>query len=89
MDEAIYRQVDRLAQLPISRALRELALPLVLSNGLLTGYQLVNTFWVGRLGTTAVASVSVTFPVIYLFVCFGGGIGGCRVHFGRSTRWCS
>lgn len=44
------------------------------ANLLQTAYHLTDTFWVGRLGREAVASVSVTFPVIFLLVSLGGGL---------------
>jgi len=74
MDDTLHRTVTRLTQLSIPRALAALALPIVLANTLLTAHQLVNTFWVGRLGAPAVAAVSVSFPVIFLLVSVGGGL---------------
>lgn len=59
---------------PILRALVQLALPIVLANVLQTVYQLVDTFWVGRLGAEAVAAVSLSFPVIFLLISIGGGV---------------
>ena len=58
----------------IARALLRLAGPVVLANVLQTVYQLTDTFWVGRLGTEAVAAVSFSFPIIFLLISFGGGI---------------
>ena len=49
----------------IMKALFGLAVPIVLTNLLHTAYQLVDTFWVGRLGADAVASVSLSFPLIH------------------------
>jgi|SRR3984957_2907198 len=67
------RNVVRLSQISIGRAILSLAMPIVLSNTLVIGHQLANAFWLWKLGTTAVAAVSVTFPVICLLVAFGGG----------------
>jgi len=74
MDGTVNQHVDRLAQLPIPKALGILSYPLVLSNTLFTSHQVVNTFWVGKLGATAIAAVSVSFPVIFLLVSLGGGL---------------
>ena len=63
-----------MTQGPIARALVTLAVPIVLSNMLQTAYQLVDAFWVGRLGAGAVASVSACFPVIFLMIALGGGL---------------
>lgn len=60
---------------PIPRALITLAIPIILGNVLQTGYQLTDAFWVGRLGAAAVAAVSVTFPVTFLVIALGSGLG--------------
>lgn len=59
---------------PIPRALVTLAIPIILGNLLQTGYQLTDAFWVGRLGATAVAAVSVSFPVTFLVIALGAGL---------------
>src|ERR1700744_4070371 len=59
---------------PISRALVSLAIPIILANFLQTGYQLTDAFWVGRLGASAVAAVSVSFPVTFLVIALGAGL---------------
>lgn len=60
---------------PIIKSLIGLALPIVFANIMQTAYQLVDTFWVGRLGAEAVAAVSLSFPVIFLLISLGGGLG--------------
>jgi putative MATE family efflux protein len=60
---------------PIGNALIRLAIPIILSNVLQTGYQLTDAFWVGRLGAAAVAAVSVSFPVSFLVIALGAGFG--------------
>ncbi|MBA4336407.1 MATE family efflux transporter [bacterium] len=59
---------------PILKSLIALALPIVFANVLQTAYQLVDTFWVGRLGAEAVAAVSLSFPIIFLLISLGGGL---------------
>jgi putative MATE family efflux protein len=59
---------------PITRALVTLAVPIILANILQTGYQLTDSFWVGRLGAAAVAAVSVSFPVTFLVIAMGSGL---------------
>ncbi len=56
------------------RALLTLAGPIMLANLLQTGYQLADAFWVGRLGASAVAAVSVSFPVTFLVIALGSGL---------------
>ena len=60
---------------PIGRALVTLAIPIILGNLLQTGYQLTDAFWVGRLGATAVAAVSVSAPLTFLVIALGSGLG--------------
>ncbi|QKG53806.1 MATE family efflux transporter [Hymenobacter sp. BRD67] len=57
----------------ILKALLTLALPIVFGNLLQTGYQLVDAFWVGRLGAGAVAAVAVCFPINFLLMALGSG----------------
>jgi putative MATE family efflux protein len=59
---------------PIMKSLVALSIPIVFGNILQTAYQLVDTFWVGRLGAEAVAAVSLSFPIIFLLISLGGGL---------------
>jgi len=56
------------------KSLISLSLPIIFANILQTAYQLTDTFWVGRLWTNAVASVSISFPIIFLIISLGGGL---------------
>ena len=59
---------------PLLRSLLTLAVPIVLANVLQSGYQLIDAFWVGRLGGAAIAAVSLSFPVMFLMFAIGGGL---------------
>jgi putative MATE family efflux protein len=74
MDAILHRNVTRLAQASMGRALFSLALPIVLSNTLVTSHQLINALWLGRLGAGAVAAVSISFPIVFLLAALGGGV---------------
>jgi len=50
----------------IPRTLVGLALPLVAQNVVRVAQQVIDTFWLGRLGETAVAAVGLTIPVLGL-----------------------
>jgi putative MATE family efflux protein len=63
----------RLLEGPILSSLIVLAVPIVLTNLLQTAYQLIDAFWVGRLGGEAVAVMSVVFPVSFLAIALGMG----------------
>jgi len=63
----------KLTEGPILRSLIAMAVPLILANVLQAAYQLIDAFWVGRLGGDAVAAVSVSFPVMFLSISLGLG----------------
>ena len=63
-----------LTQQPIGAALLRLAVPIILGNLLQTGYQLIDAFWVGRLGAAAVAAVAISFPITFLVIAMGAGL---------------
>lgn len=74
MDSILDRKVTGLSQRSIGKALFSLSLPIVISNTLYMSHQLVNAFWVGRLGADAIATVSVSSPVVFLLVSLSGGL---------------
>ena len=51
-----------------------LAFPIALANVLQAAYQLIDAYWVGRLGGSAVAAVSVSTPVMFLTIGLGVGL---------------
>jgi putative MATE family efflux protein len=55
-------------------SLLKLSGPIVLANILQTAYQLIDTFWLGRLGAGAVAAVSLSFPILFLIISVGIGL---------------
>jgi putative MATE family efflux protein len=65
---------ERLLEGPILRSLLTLAVPIALANVLQAAYQLIDAFWVGRVGGDAVAAVSVSTPVMFLTIALGAGL---------------
>jgi putative MATE family efflux protein len=63
----------RLLEGPIVTSLFLLAVPIMGTNLLQIAYQLIDAFWVGRLGADAVASVSISMPVMFLMISAGIG----------------
>src|SRR5947207_7168222 len=59
---------------PIIRSLLALAVPIMAANILQSAYQIIDAFWVGRLGGAAVAAVSLSFPVMFLMFAVGAGL---------------
>lgn len=58
----------------ILKAIIFLAIPLILTNALQTIYQITDTFWVGQLGTSAVAATTISFPITFILLSIGMGI---------------
>jgi putative MATE family efflux protein len=50
-----------------------LSAPIVLSQMLQVGYNLADTFWVGRLGQEAVSALSYSWPLVFLMISVAGG----------------
>jgi putative MATE family efflux protein len=55
------------------RPLVVLSLPIVLSQMLQVGYNLADTFWVGRVGQEAVSALSYSWPLVFLMISVAGG----------------
>lgn len=50
-----------------------LSSPIVLTQLLQVGYNIADTFWVGRVGSDAVAALSYSFAIIFLMISVAGG----------------
>jgi putative MATE family efflux protein len=72
--DVLDRRTRQITEGSILLALLRIAGPVVVSTMLQSSYQLVNTFWVGRLGAAAVAAVAVSAPITFLLVVLGGGL---------------
>ncbi len=57
----------------ILKSLLVMALPIILANFFQAAYQLIDSFWVGRLGGEAVAAVSISMPIIFFLTSLGIG----------------
>jgi putative MATE family efflux protein len=58
----------------IGKPLFYLSLPIVITNLLQTAYNLVDTIWLGRYSTEALAAISFAFPVVFFLISLGLGI---------------
>jgi len=74
ISETKNRKLPDLVNGPILKSLITLSIPIVFINILHTAYQLIDTFWVGRLGAEAVAAVSLSFPILFLILSLAGGL---------------
>ena len=56
------------------RPLFFLSLPVVITNLLRTAYSLADTFWVGRISKQALAAITFSYPLVFLFIALGMGV---------------
>ncbi len=59
---------------PILRPLFTLSLPIMITYGMQTAYNVADTFWLGRIGAEAVAALSIAWPLIFLLISIAGGL---------------
>jgi len=60
---------------PIGKTLIRLALPMVFGMAAIILFNVIDTFYVGRLGATQLAAMSFTFPVVYMLTHLTVGLG--------------
>ncbi len=65
----------RLTEDPIGKSLISLMLPMLIGMLALISYSLVDTFFIGQLGTMELAAVSFTFPVSFIVGSISVGLG--------------
>ena len=58
---------------PIPALIRRLAVPASIGFFFNTMYNVVDTFWAGRLSTDALAALSLSFPVFFVLLAMGSG----------------
>jgi len=58
----------------VFKSILMISIPVILANVLQTVYQLIDMFWVGRLGTEAVAAVSLSFPLLFFITSMAMGL---------------
>lgn len=80
-----------LTNVPVFQALIQLSIPLVLINVILTLYQVVDMFWVAKLGTESIAAISLSFPIIFVInsIMFGVSSSGAIIiaqYFGKKEH---
>lgn len=58
----------------MTKAIMNLAFPLMINNLIQTLYNMVDGIWLGRLGATEFAATTFVSPVIFLFITVGSGL---------------
>jgi putative MATE family efflux protein len=64
---------DDLVTAPVGVLVRRLAIPASVGFFFNTMYNVVDTFWAGRLSTDALAALSLSFPVFFVLIAMGSG----------------
>lgn len=72
---------DRILSGPILPTMVRLAWPVMLTAALQALYNLVDAFWLGRLGTAAVAAPGMAWPILFFFMSFAGGFQAAGTTF--------
>src|SRR3989338_8386223 len=67
-------RVDQFIENP-RKALIKLSLPIVVAMVVQIMYNIVDTAFVGRLGAEAIAALTFSFPLFFIFVSLNSGIG--------------
>jgi putative MATE family efflux protein len=66
---------ERLGYAPLGRLLLRLSLPSIAATVTLSLYNVVDTFWVSKLGHGAIAALTIVFPYQILVIALGVGTG--------------
>jgi len=74
-------RAEAMGREPIWRLMARFAIPPIVSMVALASYNLVDAYFVGRLGTAQLAALAVAFPVMLIFmsVMMGSGIGAASL----------
>ena len=67
-------KVDKFIKNP-KKALFYLSIPIVITLLVQTLYNIVDTIYIGRLGTDAIAALTFSFPIFFVFIALNTGIG--------------
>ena len=70
-----------LTQGSITSNIIKLSWPLVTANLIQSLYNIVDTFWLGKLGPLAINAPTISWPVIFLVISFAGGFGMAGTSF--------
>ena len=60
---------------PVAPTLAKLALPMIIGIVAMMAFNLVDTYFVGQLGTKELAAMSFTFPVVMIISSLALGLG--------------
>lgn len=70
-EEQRQQKFDRMTKTPIPRLIGELAVPTIISILVTSFYNMADTFFVGKINTSATAAVGIVFPLMAMIQAFG------------------
>ncbi len=70
---------DEILEGSIVRTILVLAIPVMISSALHTGFNIVDTYWLGRLGRAEVGAPAAAWPVLFTFLSLGMGLSTAGV----------
>ncbi len=70
---------DEILNGPIVKTILILALPVMISSALHTGFNIVDTYWLGKLGAAEVGAPTAAWPVLFTFLSLGMGLSTAGV----------
>lgn len=70
-EEQRQQKFDRMTKTPILRLIGELAVPTIISMLVTSFYNMADTFFVGKINTSATAAVGIVFPLMAMIQAFG------------------
>ena len=68
-------KVNELTTKPVPQLIRQIAIPASVGFFFNTMYNVVDTFFGGLISTQAIAALSLSFPVFFIIIALGSGIG--------------
>ncbi len=72
---------DSILNGPIIRTTLNLAAPIIVANFVNISYNLIDAFWLGKVGAEAFSAPTVSWPIIFLFFAIGMGLSFAGVTF--------
>ena len=70
-EEQRQQKFDRMTKTPIPRLIGELAVPTIISMLVTSFYNMADTFFIGKINTSATAAVGIVFPLMAMIQAFG------------------
>ena len=70
-EEQRQQKFDRMTKTPIPRLIGELAVPTIISMLVTSFYNMADTFFVGKINTSATAAVGIVFPLMAMIQALG------------------